>query len=280
MKRKFLIGIIIGIMVFMTSCQFIEQAVEETFATQPQKLNAEEEMKDKNFLEKLKDVFLDESNERVFVLDIISDAEDKMGFEFSIELEAYFNKYIIENNIERYLSKEEIIEVAKEFDEINLLLNNEKLKEVMEELIEQLGTRDFYIYKARLRVHNRSLYIYVVDPENHKHVDLYYYNLGNETWHIQPEKLSGDVEPVEESVLLSEIPLENFEKVVNTGIEVLKDMGDYREFDIMNNELGITSVNTDLDDEGLIFKTTVEGTREDYNLIFDINGNLIKKERS
>lgn len=80
--------------------------------------------------------------------------------------------------------------------------------------------------------------------------------------------------------MLSEIPLENFEKVVNTGIEVLKDMGDYREFDIMNNELGITSVNTDLDDEGLIFKTTVEGTREDYNLIFDINGNLIKKERS
>lgn len=279
MKRKFFTGLIIGIMIFMTSCQFIEKAIEDTFATQPAKFNEEEDKKDKSFFEKIEDIFLDESNKKVFILDIVSDAEDKMGFEFSTELDSNLKKYIMDNDIERYMSKEEIIEVARKNDENNLILNNKKLNEIKEKLIEKLGTEDLYVNKGQIRINNNGFYIDLVNPENPQYVDIYYYNLGSDSWHIVPKKLSGYIVPMEESIHLSEIPFDSIERIVDTGIEILKEMGDYREFDIMNQELGIKSIYTNLKEEGLIYRTTVYGTREDYNLIFDINGNLLEKER-
>ncbi len=278
MKRKLLVGIMIGLTTMMTSCQTIEKAVEETFATQPQKLNVEEK-EDKNFLDKVKDFFFDESNDPVFILDIISDAEDKIGFEFSTELDSYFKSYLLENEIQRYLSEEEVIEIVEKFDENNFILNPDKRDEVMEELFELVGTRDFYIYEARFRLYDSSIYIYIVNPDHPEYVDLYYYNSGIGSWHIIPEKLSADVDPRAGAILLSDIDFENFNKIMEVGTEILKEIGDYREFNIMNNELGINMISTHWQGEDLVFKAEVKGVREDYNLTFDAKGNLIEKER-
>lgn len=278
MKRKLLVGIMIGLTTMMTSCQTIEKAVEETFATQPQKLNVEEK-EDKNFLDKVKGFFFDESNDPVFILDIISDAEDKIDFEFSTELDSYFKRYLTENEIQRYLSEEEVIEIVEKFDENNFILNPDKRDEVMEELFELVGKRDFYIYEARFRLYDSSIYIYIVNPDTLKYVDLYYYNSGIGSWHIIPEKLSADVDPMARAILLSEIDFDSFNKIMDAGIEILKEIGDYREFNIMNNELGINMISTHWQGEDLVFKAEVKGVREDYNLTFDAKGNLIEKER-
>ena len=278
MNRKLMVGIVIGLMTLLTSCQTIEKAVEETFATQPQKLNVEE-TEDQKFLDTVKDFFFDESNDPVFILDIISDAEDKIGFEFSIELNSYFHRYLSENGIQRYLSEEEVIEIVKKYDENNFILNPDKRDEVMDELFDLVGTRDFYIYEARFRLHDSSIYIYIVNPDNPKYVDLYYFNSGIGSWTVSPEKLSADVDPMEGAILLSDIDFDNYNKIRNVGIEILKEIGDYREFNTMNSQLGINMISTHWRDDDLVFKAEVKGVREDYNLTFDAKGNLIEKER-
>lgn len=58
MNKKFFIGIIFITMIFMTSCQPIKKAIEETFDTQPQKLNRNN-TEHKKFLEKVKDGLFD-----------------------------------------------------------------------------------------------------------------------------------------------------------------------------------------------------------------------------
>lgn len=278
MKRKLLVGMMIGLTTMMTSCQTIENAVEETFATQPQKLNVED-TEDKKFLEKVKDVFYDESNDPIFILDIIGDAEDKIGFEFSTELDSFFRGYLSENGIQRYLSEEEVIEIVEKFDENNFLLNPDKRNEVMEELFELVGARDFYIYEAKFRLYDSSIYIYIVNPNTPKNVDLYYYNPGIGSWNIIPEKLSADVDPLERAILLSDIDFASYNKIIDIGTEILKEIGDYREFNTMNKELGINMISTHQHGEDLVFKAELKGVREDYALTFDAKGNLVEKER-
>lgn len=278
MKRKLSVGIVIGLMMLMSSCQTVEKAVEETFATQPQKLNVEETA-NKNFLEKVKDIFIDESNQSLFILDIISDAEDKIGFDFSVELSSYFQTYLSDNGIQRYLSEEEVIEIVEKFDENNFLLSPDKRNEVMNELFDLVGKKDFYIYEARFRLHDSSIYIYIVNPDNTKYVDLYYYNSGIGSWTVSPEKLSADDDPMARAILLSDIDFDNYNKIMDVGIGILKEIGDYREFNTMNRELGINIIRTQWRGEDLVFKAELKGVREDYDLTFDAKGNLIEKER-
>lgn len=280
MKKNFCLILLVGITVFISSCQYIEKAVDDTFSTLPQKAISDEDNDDKNFLNYLKDVFIDKSNERVFITDIFKDAEKKMGYKFPTSLKSHFRRYLTENDIHRYLSKEEVLEIAKEYDQNNFLLNTKKRDEVMEKLFELVGTRDFYIYQTRFRIHDTSIYIYIVNPNNPEQVDLYYYNLSIGNWIVNPEKLSADTDPMKDSLLFSDINYDAFEKIIDTGKEVLKEMGDYREYNIMNQDLGIDSISTHLDGEDIIFKTKVKGIREDYNLTFDKDGNLIEKERA
>ncbi|WP_297377615.1 hypothetical protein [uncultured Helcococcus sp.] len=280
MKRRFFIILLVGMTIFLTACQYIERAVEDTFSKPPQKVSTEKKSDNKKFLSSIKDIFIDKSNDRVFITDIIKDAEEKMGYEFPTFLNGHFSRYLTENDIHRYLSKEEVIEIAKEYDQNNFLLNTKKRDEVMEELFELVGARDFYIYQTRFRILDTSIYIYIVNPNNSEHVDLYYYNLSIGKWIIQPEKLSADTDPMKNSILFSDINFDAFEKIIDTGKEVLKEMGDYREYNIMNRDLGINTISAHLDGEDLILKAKVEGVREDYNLTFDRNGNLIEKERA
>lgn len=278
MKRKTFLTLIIGLSFLLTSCKFIDQAVEDTFAQQPEKL-IKDQADEEKFLGKIKGAFFDASNERVSSFYIIEDAEDKMGFEFPTKLASYFRTYLIDNDINHYLAKEEVEEILRSYKADNLLLNNDNLHALIEDLRDQVGAKDFYIYKKNIRVYNHSLYVYVIDPENQNHVDLYYYNLSNDSWHIIPEKIKADVDPMENSILLSEINFSSYKKMVDKGIELLKEIGDYNEYNLMTDDLGFDSIYTPYNGPDLLFKARLQGSREDYDLTFDADGNLIEKER-
>ncbi|WP_425538407.1 hypothetical protein [Microaceticoccus formicicus] len=278
MKRKTFLTLIIGLTFLLTSCKFIDQAVEDTFAQQPEKL-IKDQADEEKFLGKIKGAFFDASNERVSSFYIIEDAEDKMGFEFPTKLASCFRTYLIDNDINHYLAKEEVEEILRSYKADNLLLNNDNLHALIEDLRDQVGAKDFYIYKKNIRVYNHSLYVYVIDPENQNHVDLYYYNLSNDSWHIIPEKIKADVDPMENSILLSEINFSSYKKMVDKGIELLKEIGDYNEYNLMTDDLGFDSIYTPYNGPDLLFKARLQGSREDYDLTFDADGNLIEKER-
>lgn len=202
-----------------------------------------------------------------------------MGFDFPTKLDSYFRTYLVDNDINRYLAKEEVEEILEAYKSNNLLLNNDKLHALIEDLRDQVGPKDFYIYKTNIRVYNESLYVYVVDPENQKHVDLYYYNMSNDNWYIIPEKIKAEDDPMENSILLSQINFSTYKKMVHKGIELLKEIGDYNEYNLMTDDLGFDSIYTSYKESALFFKTRLQGSREDYDLTFDTDGNLIEKER-
>ena len=279
MKRKLFLGLIVGAMLSLTSCQFIDQAVEDTFRKDPEKLIKDEEV-DQNLLEKTKTALFDESNQTIFPQDVISDAEDKMGFEFPIKLKSFLQTYLRENDLQRYLSNEEIENILKSYKDNNLLLNNDLLKELKNDLIDQVGTGDFYLYKAGINVYDNSLYAYVIDPERKENVDFYYYNLSIGDWHIIPQKIGPDTNPMDDSILLSQINFDAYKKMVDTSLEILKEMDDFEEVQLWAGDFGTNYIYTQYKDKHLVFRGTVKGPREDYDLTFDGDGNLIDKERN
>lgn len=278
MKRKIFLSLITAMMFSLTSCQYIDQAVEETFRKYPEKLIKDEES-EQDLLEKIKSALFDKSNQTIFPQDIISDAEDKMGFEFSIVLSNYFESYLFKNEISRYLSNEEIESILKSYKDNNLLLNNELLKDLKNDLIDQVGADDFHIYKTGLTVCDNSLYAYVIDPEKPENVDLYYYNLSIGDWEIMPQKIGADTNPMNNSFLLSQINFDSYKKMVDTSLEILMEMDDFEEAHLWDRNFGINYIYTQFKGEDLVFKTSFKGSREDYDLTFDIDGNLIEKER-
>ncbi|WP_040928263.1 hypothetical protein [Nosocomiicoccus massiliensis] len=275
-KIRFILLNIVAIM-FLTSCQAVEQAIEDTFRKSPEKLNKEDS--EQSLTDKVKAMFLDESNEVITSSDIIKDAEEKYGTEFDVEINRQFDLYLKEENINRYLSEEEIMEIINDFKSNNLLTNRDKRDEIMESLFELVGTRDFYVYEGCIMLNSTSLYVYVVDPNNTKHVDLYYYNMSTGSWSIIPEKLKEDVDPVTASFQVSQFNFDSYEKIVDTLIEILKDMGEYDESTTIINDNNISTIQSRFDGNDVSFNTQLKGTREDYHLTFDHKGNLIKKER-
>ncbi|WOS96859.1 hypothetical protein [Nosocomiicoccus massiliensis] len=273
--RFILLNIVVAL--FLTSCQAVEQAIEDTFRKSPEKLNKEDS--EQSLTDTVKGLFLDESNEVITSSDIIKDAEEKYGTEFDVEINRQFDLYLKEENINRYLSEEEIMEIINVFKSNNLLTNRDKRDEIMESLFELVGTREFYVYEGRIMLNSTNLYVYVVDPNNTKHVDLYYYNMSIGSWSIIPEKLKEDVDPVTASIQVSQFNFDSYEKIVDTAIEILKDMGEYDESTTIINDNNIATIQSRFDGNDVSFNTLLKGTREDYHLTFDHKGNLIKKER-
>lgn len=278
MKKYLYMGLIFLMMLFMTSCQSVQQAIDDTFATQPEKLNKDQD-EDKFFLESIKNIFLDPSNETVFSMDILEDAQDKMEFEFSTELESSFLQYLSQNEIERYLSKEEITEILEGFNSSNFLLDNDKVKALIDDLKKTVGMDNLYIYNGWVNVYNTKFYINLIDPNNTQNVDNYYYNMSLGQWHISPVKLTDAIPPLDNSVHISDFPFEIYKTIVEKSKEKLKEMGDFNEYDFTSSTQGLTIIGSRIYQGKLVFTARLVGSRNDYELTFDKNGNLLEKER-
>ena len=103
--------------------------------------------------------------------------------------------------------------------------------------------------------------------------------MSNDNWYIIPKKIKAEDDPMENSILLSQINFSTYKKMVHAGIELLKEIGDYNEYNLMTDDLGFDSIYTSYKGPDLLFKTRLQGSREDYDLTFDADGNLIEKER-
>ena len=115
MKKLALILIIVSALFFSTSCQTIDRAIEDTFKPATERKTPQDE--EESQFKKLADTFIDESNTPVSPIDILDDAQDKAGFEFSMTLESYFRNYIRENEIESYLTEEEVMDILEKRNE-------------------------------------------------------------------------------------------------------------------------------------------------------------------
>lgn len=278
MKKYLYMGLIFLMMLFITSCQSVQQAIDDTFATQPEKLNKVED-EEKFFLESIKNIFLDPSNESVFSMDILEDAQDKMEFEFSTELKSSFLQYLSQNEIERYLSKEEITEILEGFNSSNFLLDNDKVKALIDDLIKTVGTDNLYIYEGWVNVYDNAFYIHLVDPNNTQNVDNYYYNMSLGQWNISPVKLTDAIPPLDNSVHISDFPFEIYKTIVEKSKEKLKEMGDFNKYNFTSSTQGLTIIGSRIYQGELVFTARLVGSRYDYELTFDKNGNLLEKER-
>ena len=77
---------------------------------------------------------------------------------------------------------------------------------------------------------------------------------------------------------MNDFPIENIGKIMAASKEVLEEMGDYNEYDWTSiSSLGVTAVHVRIYQGELVFNVVVRGTRQDYNLVFDQDGNLIDK---
>ena len=91
---------------------------------------------------------------------------------------------------------------------------------------------------------------------------------------------------MEDSLLITDIPLESLYKVKEASLEVVKEIGEYNEafpYENASSFKGIQNISIYIGwrngKDVLGIRTTVRGEREYITLEFDSDGNLIEKQR-
>jgi hypothetical protein len=277
--KKIRLGFIICLlMIFTSSCKALDQAIEDTFREPvARKYPKVDENNDK--WKKIKDIFVDQSNYSVFVLDIVEDAEDKAGFDFSVSLENDFIDYVNENEIKSYLREEEVFEIIEKIEAENFLLHPDLIKNLIDDLLEKNRREDASLMGGKFYLTADSLSFYIVNPSREDYVDEYIYSLDTKKRKVSPLN-EAYYSKDRGTVSIKEIKIESIKKILEIGGNTLKEMGDYRKYDIYRDpQFGIFSVVSELDDGKLIYICPVVGTRKVYDLFFDKDGNLIEKRQ-
>ncbi|MFY9262859.1 MAG: hypothetical protein GX483_06240 [Actinomycetaceae bacterium] len=212
--------------------------------------------------------------------DIVENAEEKMGFEFSTEFRHYVGNYFdYDKWINWYLSEDELYQLAREFDSEHLLLNVDKILDIKAELIDMVGTEDPYVYGGNVHISANKFFLDIVNPNNPTQVDQYtwnydrwFYNPGR--WTVEPVKLDQDEDPMDDAYPLSEIKFETIETLVGYSNYIVQENGEWREFDNMGSVVGMSSVMTMVHPitGEIIYSVTVHGVRSDQSFYYDQNG--------
>lgn len=184
--KKIRLGLIICLlMIFTSSCQALDQAIEDTFREPvARKYPKVDENNDK--WKKIKDIFVDQSNYSVFVLDIVDDAQDKAGFDFSVSLENDFIDYVNEHEIKSYLREEEVFEIIEKIEAENFLLNPNLIKNLINDLLEKNRRADASLMGGKFYLTADSLSFYIVNPSRKDYVDEYIYSLDTKKRKVSP----------------------------------------------------------------------------------------------
>lgn len=155
--KKTALGLLLTLtMIFSASCQPIDQAIEDIFREPvPRK---ESKDVDESSLKKFSRIFIDQSNYPVPSEDFIGDAEDKAGFEFSQDLKSYITSYMWENDINRYLTEEEIFDLIEKKEAEDFLMHPEKVEKIVDDFLkEKAGMMQVYIMGNFLPFHHFSI---------------------------------------------------------------------------------------------------------------------------
>lgn len=275
--KKIALGLIILPSLLLSSCQGVDKAIEDTFREEVERKVLEEDEKSK--FQKIASVFIDQSNYPVSPIDILENAQDKAGFEFSTNMKSYIRAYLAENEIERYLTEEEIMDLLEKKKEEDFLLNPKLVRDLIDDLLQDLGWEDAEVEGGLIYVSSDLFSFNLIDPTNEEFVDTYVYIKSLGDWQIRPDK--NPASRSNESISINKLPIENIDKVMETSLDLLKEMGDYSEYDMTSDmNYGVNGVYTNFYKGDLIFRTHVRGSRKDYQLIFDQDGVLIEKGES
>jgi hypothetical protein len=290
--RKKISGTILAIlaMLLMTSCQVIEQAVEDTFRPLPQKHEAPDDP-DQGLLEKVEgflvgDLFI-ETGMNLTTFDIEDDVFAKLDLEDPIlDFELFVREYIRKNEIEHYLTQEEAQDLVDLFNSHNLILNPDRTIQELEDLTKDLAWDEVYVHSGLIDIYKDHISMELHKPENYNHVDSYSYDVDEDEWQTRPMRNLDSDTPLERALLLTDIPLRSLYKVTEASLEVLKEIGEYNEdfpYENASTFRGIQSIRISLyrkDGERIVlFESTVRGERDHIILKFDSDGNLIEKQR-
>lgn len=281
MKRKNTALLLALGLLFLTSCDTVEgavrQAVDDTFREPVVRRKAKPD-EEKTLWDHIVEAVLDESNKPVHPSETIADAEDKAGFKFSLALRGYFQDYLMENDMARYLREDEVWELINAREERNFLLHPVRIRELTNTLLRESGWEDAEVMYGAIHVYSESFNLTLINPDNPEVLDGFSYTNESGAWSIQPRKVPGLSRDLR-SVSLREFPLESLDLVMETAREVFRKMGEDREHDFTDDPwYGIYTVNSRFEDGELIFEADVKGTKDEYNLIFNRDGKLIRKE--
>lgn len=276
--KKTALGLLLTlIMIFSTSCQPINQAIEDTFReTVPRKESKDEE---ESSLKKFSRIFIDQSNYPLPSEDFIGDAEDKAGFEFSQDLKSYITSYMWENDINRYLTEDEIFDLIEKKEAHDFLMHPEKVEKIVDDFLKEKGWDDASLYYGKFSIFSSYFYFDLINPEDPKDIATYYYSHENKEWTKTPFE-NFTPEQSLEKLSLKTYPWESLNKIMEVAKDCLRDMGDYRDYDITSDPwFGINYISsTSYVGEDPAFNITVIGKDKEVYMVFDMEGNLISKE--
>ena len=286
--RKKITGIVLATLalLLMTSCQHIDQAIEDTFRPLPQK-QATVDKSDLSFLEKVEDFFMEGEFFETGIDPTLFDIRDDIFVKLELadplsDFDFFVINYINKNEIDKYLTLKEAQDLLNLFHSQNLLLNPERTIQVLEDLPKGLGWDKVYVYNGRIAIYKDHISLELHTPENYNHVDAYSYDVDEDEWRIQPMRNLNSENPLEKSMLITDLPLQALYKVSETSLHALKEIGEYNEdfpYENASTFKGIQDITLSLswkDGDYIIeIKSTISSERDRINLKFDSDGNLL-----
>lgn len=267
--KKFSFFAIFLILIFATSCDAVDRAIEDTFREPVHRKTLADD--EKTFGEKLSGVFIDESNYPIFPSDILEDFEDKAGFQFSDAFRNHVSEYIYDHDIERYLTEEEVLSIVDEIESYDFLLHPDRVKNLVYKMLKDRGLEDAEVYGGNFYIYSDNFYFYLENPKTGS-INEYRYS-DDDGFTISPFKDKRDESC--EFISIKDIPFGSISKVMATSSEFLKDFGIDKPHDFTNDpKCGISFVMTEVLDGELIFRTRVVGKTDATYLEFDRGGTL------
>lgn len=275
-KKFFLLGLIF-ISLILTSCQAIEDAARQTFAGEEidQIFHEEESEEDSSFFGQILD-----QEEQIDSFEIIDDIEEKLGYKISSGFNFYLLDYIPENAINRYLSEDEILDIAKAYKDEIIFYNLDKLEKLKSDLSQDHDHGDVLVYQGRIDLYENHVFFQIVNPANHDQVyNYHYYNSDRDEWNKEPYKPGTEINPREENRNLQEIPLEILPNILDQASELYTQIGGQRPIDALISKDGFSYVSIRDRGDGLIYSIRLTGEWEDYDLKFNKDGDLVSQEK-
>ena len=287
MKKK-ITGIILATLalLLMTSCQHIDQAIEDTFRPLPQK-QATVDKSNQGFLERVEDFFMEDGFFETGIDPNLFDIRDDIFVKLELadplsDFDFFVIDYINKNEIDKYLTLEEAQDLLDLFHSQNLLLNPERTIQVLQDLPKDLGSDKIYVYNGRITIYNDTINLQLHKPENANHVDSYTYDVDADEWRSQAMRNLNSENPLAKSVLITDLPLQALYKVTEASLDTLKEIGEYNQdfpYENASTFKGIQSITLSLswkDGDYIVgIESTVRGERDYISLKFDSDGNLL-----
>lgn len=256
---RYLKGMIIALCIFLitlgiTGCEDLKTAYEETF----------------------REDILGVSGYRITANEVYHRIRTENNYSLSSREENYISDVLdasdrSEDYLDEVKQRELILGAREAIKKSSLLSAGDKLNEIKTKLTDMFPEDELRIYGYYIYFEYDRIRLSLVDPNNQENVDDYYYHERTGAWSKeQPVKLSGDDNPLEDSIPLVNINFSDVSRVYGIIDEKSKD--------IEGAEL-VENIYLRMEDGKYFWKAMIRGARSDYDLDVEHEGDIIKFEK-